>query len=334
MEDVLRQFVESKLGMKNFQLKPVNIGLSGGLVFKAVDTEDNSVRFFVKMFKENTEILAKDVVSLDVLRQLPLRTSSSPHPMGVGKAIIDGSSYGFFAQTVAKGVPVSSMMSDVGSKEEHSEERKAAMDKLEVAIRHVGRSLAELWSVRVDQAAKVGPKVQAEYLDELMWTTHDIGEIAQGISPQDMAILHELDLEAVKKAAVLLKERFSSRPELFGVAGYEHTDTNPDNLFFDANKDHLTLIDTEGVLKSVGKDGNPIGFPIRDKIGFGENSIPNEGFRNGLTENEVRLLTAAFHQAYNDAISPFETRPGPLCSSDAVNMMMLTKHSGATLSIF
>jgi len=226
------------------------------------------------------------------------------------------------------------MKSSLGAKEEQSKEREVAMKSLEAAIRHVGHSLAELWSVNIDQAVEVGSKVKEEYLDELIWTTHDIEEVSRGIPLQDMALLQELDLQAIRNAALLLKERMSSKPELFGVPGYEHNDTNPENLFFDANKDHLTLIDTEGLLKSVGKNGNPIGFPIRDKIGFGENSLPQYGFMKGLTEEEVRSLIPVFHDAYNSAISPTEKRKGPLCSADAVNMMMLAKHSGATLSIF
>jgi hypothetical protein len=321
--------------MHNFQLEPISLGLSGALVFKVVDIEDGSTSFFIKAFKESPEILAREVVSLNVLRQLPLRTSSCPHPMGVGKAVIGGSNYTFFAQTVAVGKPVSSLMSLVGSQREGSAERQEAMRNLEVAVRHVGRSLAELWSVHVDQARSVGPKVREEYLEELRFTTHDIEEVSRGISAEDMAFLQkELDLQAIKNAAEFLSERLSSHPELFGVPGYEHTDTNPENLFFDVAKDHLTLIDTEGVLKSVDRDGSPIGFPIRDKIGFGENNLPNYGFRKGLTEHEVRALISVFHESYNEAISPTEKERGPLCSSDALDMMMLAKHSGATLSIF
>lgn len=88
--------------------------------------------------------MAKEVVSLNVLRQLPLQNSSSPHPMGVGKATIEASNYTFFAQTLAKGVPVTSLMSAVGTKGEQSQEREVAMKNLEAAIRYVGRSLAEL----------------------------------------------------------------------------------------------------------------------------------------------------------------------------------------------
>ena len=106
-------------------------------------------------------------------------------------------------------------------------------------------------SVGIDQAVEVGPKVKEEYLDELIWSTHDIQEVSRGIPSQDMALLQELDLQAIRNAALLLKERMSSKPELFGVPGYEHNDTNPENLFFDAKKDHLTLIDTEGLLKSL-----------------------------------------------------------------------------------
>jgi hypothetical protein len=334
VEDILKNFVENKLGMKNFQLEPINIGLSGALVYKVIDNDDKSTRFFIKMFKENTEILAKEVVSLNVLRQLPLRNSTSPHPMGVGKAVIDKNNYSFFAQTVAKGTPVTSLMAKVGNEKEGSQEREAALKNLEIAIKHVGHALAELWSVNIDRARHVGSKVREEYLDELIWTTHDIEEISRGISEQDMMTLQQLDLQAVKNAAVLLKERISSNPELFGIAGYEHTDTNPENLFFDSTANYLTLIDTEGVLKSVDEKGAPIGFPMRDKLGFGENSLPQYAFMKGMTEKEIRPLISAFHDAYNSAIATAEKEKGSLCSSDAVNMMMLAKHSGATLSIF
>ena len=71
-------------------------------------------------------------------------------------------------------------------------------------------------SVGIDQAVEVGPKVKEEYLDELIWSTHDIQEVSRGIPSQDMALLQELDLQAIRNAALLLKERMSSKPELFG----------------------------------------------------------------------------------------------------------------------
>jgi Phosphotransferase enzyme family len=215
----------------------------------------------------------------DLLSQLGLRESTYAESVMLGSARRGDRRYALIALEPAEGRELRSLVADVGQAEESSFERQIAFAQLVRAMTKVGRALAELHVAGGSLEATPGHG----YTN---LENHVLRKMEEAIRDGEPEV-KRVDLDRLQLLFQSLGESaWSDR----GLIGFVHGDAHPGNFFYDPATDRLTMIDIDGLHKSVGallEPKAPVGFDYYRFLAFTQILTHYHGF---LPEEEAFLL--------------------------------------------
>jgi len=269
-------------------------GLSGNPLFFIQDKQNN-LKMVVKVFENPFNPAGYFIAELSgyqIASTINGKNFNIISAKAVGKAIIDGKTYGFLAISPAVGTNMQNLILKMLRCKPFSPERAAALRVAQHAFERLGKALAELHQIRVEKNVTVH---------------HTLVERAKQNLNSAVTLLseenHGINIEALKQYFEQLKKELVKVKTTRSLA---HGDPNLGNFIYHEKNNVISIVDLARLHRAVDQDGNPIQNAAIDFMGVLNIISLNKAF--GMNEEERITLATTFTNAYGSTPTELEQK--------------------------
>lgn len=262
----------------------VTEGLSKYPIFFVKNSEGELI-FLVKAFiqsQDKSQLLIGFLVGSDFIAALPLKESRAAVALAFNSYEKNQEKVTLVAIQPAAGFSLNEHIRQLAQTPYGTTLRVNKFDQLLCGIEKAGKALAELNHLRIKPSPGISPYFEAR--DEHWFQDY------QQLNPRQQQIQKTFETLALD-----VKHHHPS------PVGYIHGDAHPGNLFYDKEKEVLTLTDFDRLIYSIDEHQVPRG-PVAFEFVFASLSFLLAGRLHGLAEEESRKIEECFQQAYWEKI--------------------------------
>ncbi len=286
-QESIYSFLEKELGLSPDKILihdfPRNILNPDRTYIYFIYSPSKELLAVVKGFHRKTS-LARELSSLEKLYSLHPKFSTTTAPMALGKAIKDQVTLYLVAETPAVGKTIYSMVEDVARSE--GEKRAQRFHVLKKAVRRHARALKELHFISFEEGVGVAQSTRSLSLD-------------LPFRPAAKETLKKYDVTVpFDTIEDFYKDLENSVSFHYPQFVYTHGDLNWSNVFYDAQSDTLTYIDTVTVHYSINGQHGP-GYGPREALRDYRAAFARlETGRDLLSPEELTILQKCYVSTY------------------------------------
>ncbi|MCE5317928.1 MAG: aminoglycoside phosphotransferase family protein [Parachlamydia sp.] len=275
----LREHFAEDYRIVNARSTPL-FGKSKDDVFYIQDVQGTTL-YVVKAFR-NPETLGSmflpELSAMTLLQDLKLTKLKGVKPLRIGKCQAGALPYGLLLESLAPGKLVYQYILEIGLAQEPA--RSLAIQKVARMFHVIGQAFAQLHKKHAELSEPFPEDLKQKMRQKL----------AALDSPEVQAKLEgKIDQQALSRYAEKVIDEAAQVPM---VPCFQHGDPHWKNVFYDEEKELVTLIDVGKLHRSVDIEGKPLSDGTYDLVRVQES----------LVRNSLRLLTAAEVQKLIDAL--------------------------------
>jgi hypothetical protein len=256
-------------------------------IFFVRDREKGAFLYVVKAFNHPELVSGKllpEVSAMLFLEELQIETLKGVRPLAAGKCTSAGKPFGLLVESVATGRRLDQYILDITDLPLGDPERIKRFQKVIHIFEVIGRNYAKLQKVNTSVSKPLTNDLFKKLQNQFRNLEH----------PQIITLLEgKLDLEAVKDEIKSTTKQLQDIP--FRCA-YQHGDPTLKNIFYNEERDGITLIDIHRMHHSIDSSGNPQSDGCFDFVRISE--VLKGKICEKLTDEEAQKLREVFKRSF------------------------------------
>ena len=296
IQSFLRQEIKLKVNLENIKQSngSPQAGLSGNPLFFIQDNQ-NDLKMVVKVFEnpfDPTGEFISELSGFQLASTIKGKNFNIISAKGVGKAVINGKTYGLIAISPASGTNMQDLVLKIIRRKPDSPERNEALDIAKQSFERLGKALAELHQIRTEKNVSI-------HYTLIERAKQNLNNVIRHLCDDN----HGIDTKALKQYFEQLKNELKKVTTTRSIA---HGDPHLGNFMYDEREGTIFIVDLSSFHFAADREGNPIQNAALDFMGILDIISVNKAF--GMNEEEQAILRKAFTNSYGSTPTEIEQK--------------------------